>query len=103
MAAGNSIKVNTDQVGQIASTIERLNKRLREELENGKSAIDSLKNVWTGEASDATISAFSEFAAKYFQDYESIIAQYVSFLRTNVEQGYFDTETTNVALADNFK
>lgn len=37
--AGNSIRVNTDQVTQIASNIEGLNKRLTEELTNSKATI----------------------------------------------------------------
>ena len=101
--AGNSIRVNTDQVAQIASNIEGLNKRLTEELNNSKATIDQLANVWEGEAAQATISSFDEFAAKYFQNYEDIITQYVQFLRTNIEQGYFDTETQNIGLADAFK
>ena len=46
---------------------------------------------------------FNEFAAKYFQNYEDVITQYVQFLRTNIEQGYFDTKTQNIGLADAFK
>ena len=101
--AGNSIRVNTDQVAQIATNIENLNKRLTEELTNSKATVDQLANVWEGEAAQATISSFDEFAAKYFQNYEDIITQYVQFLRTNIEQGYFDTETQNIGLADAFK
>ena len=101
--AGNSIRVNTDQVAQIASNIEGLNKRLTEELTNSKATIDQLANIWEGEAAQATISSFDEFAAKYFQNYEDVITQYVQFLRTNIEQGYFDTETHNIGLADAFK
>lgn len=101
--AGNSIRVNTDQVAQIATNLEKLNKQLTEELTNSKAALDQLSNVWEGEAAQATISAFDEFAAKYFQNYEDIVTQYVQFLRTNVEQGYFDTETQNIGLADAFK
>ena len=101
--AGNSIRVNTDQVAQIATNIENLNKRLTEELNNSKATIDQLANVWEGEAAQATSSSFDEFASKYFQNYEDIITQYVTFLRTNVEQGYFETETANINLSDAFK
>ena len=101
--AGNSIRVNTDQVAQIATNIENLNKRLTEELTNSKATIDQLANVWEGEAAQATISSFDEFAAKFFQNYEDVITQYVQFLRPNIEQGYFDTETQNIGLADAFK
>lgn len=101
--AGNSITVNTEQVEQIANSIEGLNTRLREELDNCKATIDNLKNIWEGDASRETIASFDEFATKYFQNYQDIITQYVKFLRTNVAQGYFDTETQNIGLADAFK
>ena len=101
--AGNSIRVNTDQVAQIATNIENLNKRLSEELENSKHTIDSLASVWEGEAAQATINSFDEFAAKYFQNYENILQQYVTFLRRNVDAGYFETETANINLSDAFK
>ena len=88
--AGNSIRVNTDQVAQIATNIENLNKRLTEELTNSKAIIDNLSKIFQGEAAEATISNYDEFAAKYFQKYEDVITQYVNFLRVNVESGYFD-------------
>ena len=97
------IRINTDQVAQIANNLEQLNKRLSEELTTSKATIDNLANTWEGEAAQTTISSFDEFAAKYFQNYEDIINNYVKFLRTNVEQGYFETETANTSLADAFK
>ena len=101
--AGNSIRVNTDQVAQIATNLENLNKQLTDTLNNSKQTIDQLKNIWQGEAAEATISSFEEFASKFFQQYEDVIASYVRFLRTNVENGYFETETANIGIADAFK
>nr|WP_263324547.1 WXG100 family type VII secretion target [Neobacillus sp. Marseille-Q6967] len=100
--AGN-IKVSTAQVADIATTIEGLNTRLAEELKNSQNTIKNLANAWEGEASQATISSYDEFAAKYFQTYQDILDSYVKFLRVNVDQGYFETETANTNLADAFK
>ena len=97
------IRVSTAQVGEIARTIESLNQRLSEELKTSQDTIKNLSNTWDGEAAEATISAYNEFAAKYFQNYYDILDNYVKFLRTNVEQGYFETETANINLADAFK
>ena len=97
------IKVNTEQVEQIAGTIERLNGQLNDSLKNSQSTINNLKNTWEGQASDATVSSFNDFAEKYFQNYYDIIDQYVKFLRQNVAAGYFQTETANTNLADAFK
>ncbi len=101
--AGNSIKVNTDQVEAIANELEALNKKLTEQLNTSKTTIDNLKNIWTGEAANETISSYDNFAAKYFQNYEDVITQYVQFLRTNVAAGYFETETANINLSEAFK
>ncbi|MFI3326522.1 MAG: WXG100 family type VII secretion target [Clostridia bacterium] len=97
------IRVDTEMVSQIATSIESLNKQLTQALTDGKTAIDNLGNTWDGEASEETIASFDQFAANYFQNYEDILTQYVSFLRTNVSQGYFETEAANTALADAFK
>ena len=44
------------------------------------------------------------FDTKPFNEIDGLImTQYVQFLRTNIEQGYFDTETQNIGLADAFK
>lgn len=101
--AGNSLRISTDQVTQIADSIDAENKKLSDELKACKAAIDSLENIWEGEAAQATISSFTEFSNKFFQNYEDVIDQYVKFLRNNVAQGYFETETQNISLADAFK
>lgn len=97
------MRINTDQVEQIATNIENLNTKLKTELENSKAVIDGLSSTWEGEAYEATKAAYAEFQNKYFQNYEDVIKQYINFLRTNVAQGYFDTETANTTLADSFK
>jgi len=97
------IRVNTEQVGQIASSIEKLNKKLTEELNTSRQTIKNLSSTWEGTAAQETISSFDGFAEKYFQTYEDTITQYVKFLRVNVEQGYFETESANESLAEAFK
>ena len=101
--AGTGITISTDKVTQVADNLDSLNRQLTEELNETKAAIDSLRNVWSGEAADATISSYDEFASKFFQNYQDVITQYVKFLKTNIAQGYFDVETQNVSLADAFK
>lgn len=101
--AGNSIRIDTDQVEGIAANLENLNKRLREELENAKTTLNNLTSVWSGEAAQETTSSFNEFANKYFQNYEDIIQQYVTFLREAVAKGYVEVEVKNIGLADGFK
>lgn len=97
------IKIDTEQVAQIANNLEKLNGDLLETLEKGKTAVNSLRNTWEGQAADATIESFNRFAANYFQSYHDILNQYVLFLRHNVSEGYFQVEVTGKGLADSFK
>lgn len=98
-----TIKISTDQVEAIATSVENSNKKLKQTLEESQTAIKNLNSTWQGEASQATISAYDSFAANFFQNYYDIIDQYVKFLRTNVSADYQATETSNTSLADAFK
>ena len=96
------IRVNTEQVGQIAGNIERYNAQLDEALNKGRATVQNLANLWDGKASQETIAAFNSFAARFFEIYRTMMDNYVKFLRTNVQSGYFETEQANVTLADAF-
>lgn len=98
-----TIKISTDQVEAIASSIENSNKKLKSTLEESQSTIKSLSSTWQGEASQATIAAYDQFAANYFETFYDIIDAYVKFLRMNVSTDYQSTETANISLADAFK
>lgn len=95
--------INTDQVAAIATDMETQNAKLSDTLTESQTTIKNLSNTWQGEAATATIDGFNEFATKYFQTYHDVIDSYVKFLRMNVDQGYTETETANISLADAFK
>lgn len=97
------LTLNTDQVLQIASEIDSLNKQLTDELEKSKNIINSLSNTYQGEASNAVREAYNSFATKYFQNYQDVINQYVQFLKINVAEGGENVEIQNIKLADQFK
>ena len=98
-----TIKISTDQVEAIATSIENNNKKLKSTLEDSQSAVKSLSSTRQGEAAQRTISAYDTFATNYFQTYYDIIDAYVKFLRQNVSTDYQATETANTNLADAFK
>ena len=99
----SKITVNTDQVSEIATEIESLNKKLTDELNTSRDLFNALGNSWSGEAVESSKNAYNEFASKFFQTYYDIIDNYVKFLRNNVSQGYFDVETVNTNLSEAFK
>jgi uncharacterized protein YukE len=97
------IKVNTEQVAAIASSIESLNGQLKDLLLESNSLMQRLGDSWTGEAATKTIENYNGFARTFSDQYYQVIDQYVKFLRVNVSSGYFETETANISLADSFK
>ncbi len=99
----DSIRINTDGVLQIAKELENINVKLDEELNSGKADVNSLREIWGGEAADETINNFNSFSDKYFGEYKDLIDSYVRFLRDRVAQGYFDTELNNISIAQSFK
>ena len=98
-----TIKISTDQVEAIATSVDNSNKKLKATLEESQSAMKSLNSTWQGEAAQATVAAYDSFAAKYFQNYHDVIDSYVKFLRQNVSADYQATETAITNLADAFK
>ncbi len=101
--AGTRISLDSEQVLAIASTIESDNQQLQQLLQQSKTTLDELSNIWTGEAAETTRASYTEFSGKFFQKYYEILDQYVQFLRRNVAEQYTEVEQTNVKLADAFK
>lgn len=97
------ITVNTDQVSEIATEMEALNQRLTDELEKSRALFNNMSSFWSGEAYDTARQSYNDFSNKFFGVYSEVIENYVKFLRTNVSQGYFDVETVNTSLSEEFK
>lgn len=103
MAEQVTITINTEEVRSIASQIENDNKNLKDLLDQTKTAIDALSEVWTGPAAEDTRTSYADFSGKFFEEYYNVIDQYVKFLRTKVADDYDNTERNNQSLADAFK
>jgi WXG100 family type VII secretion target len=101
--ATTGITLDSGEVLAIANRIESDNNQLRDLLNESKSTIDRLSSMWSGRAADETRASYDSFATKFFQQYQDVLNQYVTFLRRNVSEQYTDTENVNVQLADAFK
>ena len=86
------LKIDTQTIRSTAGTIAAQNERLFETLTASQSTVQSLSSVWTGAASEATISAYDSFAANYFENYREMLDQYVKFLNNVAGAGYEQTE-----------
>lgn len=87
-----ALKIDTQTIRSTAATIFAQNEALFETLIASQTTVQSLGSVWTGAASEATISAYDTFAAKYFESYREMLDQYVKFLTNIAGAGYEQTE-----------
>ena len=98
--SGNTERISTDQVLAIANELDTYNKRLNEITSEGKGFFEALSTHWTGEASQKSFENFSNFADRYKDLHEKTLNSYIDFLKVNVSQGYEETESDNINLAD---
>lgn len=96
----SEMKITPEEVMSYASQIRNLNSQLGEILNSTKTQITSLRGSWTGEAAEATITAFNGFANKYFNNYQQMIDNYAQFLEKNVAESYSQTQKINTKLAE---
>ena len=95
-----AMRVDTQRIAATAGNISELNTRLFNTLEQSRTTIKELSGVWTGAAADATIGAYEQFAAKYFENYRQMLDDYVKFLRLAAGEGYEETEQAATRKAD---
>lgn len=100
MATNGKLTISPEEVVSIAGRIENLNNQLDEILKGTQARMQGLQSSWTGEAASATMEAFNSFSGKYFENYKSLLQAYVTFLRSNVAQGYTGATTVVKSLAD---
>ncbi|MBQ6679227.1 MAG: WXG100 family type VII secretion target [Lachnospiraceae bacterium] len=95
-----ALTIDPKQIAAIAEKIRLQNEQLDRTLTDSQTAVRNLKGVWTGQAADATIGAFDDFARKYFENYKEMLNRYVLFLNKAASEGYAETETKVESLAD---
>ena len=97
------IKVNTRAVGLFADNLKGVNNRIRDRLPQLNNSVKSLDNVWDGPAASAVMAKFGEIKGKYESERYKAIDNYVKFLKTQIGEGYEQTEDVNTKLAEQFK
>ena len=101
--AGDFERINTSDIENVATELERLNNQLKQEVADCQKVINNLKNGWSGEAAEATASVFAAFAKSYEENDHELIANYAKFLRQGVATNWANTETSNTELGNSFK
>ena len=98
-----SIKINTDAVIATAENIKQLNAEMRDGFSAVQKAVTQLNNSWDGSASENTISKFNEIKEKFCDARYNVLDNYANLLLHQVGEGYNQTESVNISLADQFK
>lgn len=93
-------KIDTAAIESAASTISNINNQLTETLRNSRATVQSLGAVWSGQACEATISAYNAFETKYSQLYREMLDQYSKFLKNTAAASYIEEESKGIKLAD---
>ena len=95
-----TMKIDTSVVLATANTIDSLNTKLEAALINSKNTVNSLKNVWQGQACESTVAAYENFDKTYRESYKELISQYSNFLRNTVDPTYSASEKNIISKAD---
>ena len=96
----NKITIDPNEVLSIAGNIANLNDQLEETLKATQKRVQSLAGGWSGQAANATIESFNQFANKDYDSYHELLDQYVKFLQTRVSQLYPEIDAAIAKLGE---
>lgn len=99
----DEISVKTDEVKEVAITIDALNTLLCNEFKKVTAAIQKLNEKWNGEASTDILSHYYESVPKYKDSVSNDLKEFSTYLKRHAVTGYVKTENKNQGLADQFK
>lgn len=99
----SDLKINTEQVVVAANRIKALNDQMRDGLDGVQEAIKKLDNSWDGSAASYALVRFHQMIHTHCNPRYDILDNYVAFLYQQVGEGYTQSETANISLADQFK
>ena len=93
-------RIDTGVIQSIAASIDHLNNELLDTLEQSRATGVGLSSIWTGQAAEATVSAYTAFERKYSQYYQEKLEEYSRFLRQSAAGNYEQAESLGSRLAD---
>ena len=97
------IFVSTSAVLDTAIQIDTINKNISQDLIYVDSAIKTLQKNWEGTASKRCVNRYSCLKNNFSETRFSVVDAMVSFLKTQVVQGYEETEHVASNAAEAFK
>lgn len=101
MASNDFINISLAEVANTATSLRATNERLRSNLEDVKSQMNSLSQTWSSPAADNILARFNALDT-VFKNYYDVIDKYAIFLDQAVE-AYDTTETSINTNASQFE
>ena len=97
------VKVSTDVVEDVANKLKKINNDIRNQFSDVESAMRKLDSSWDGSASTKAIGKFNSLKGTYCDNRYKVVDNFANFLLHQVGEGYVQTESVNISLADAFK
>lgn len=98
-----AIKIDTGKVVETANQIATYNKKIRDDFQEVKDAMEQLNKHWDSNASGQAIQKFQGIRKDFVEQRYATVDQLVSFLMHQVGANYEETETRIQSAADAFK
>lgn len=95
--------IHSDAVLKVADEIAAINDQIKKKYESLEKQIKSLDDKWDGPASEAGIAKFDSIQKEFCGARDTVLENYINYLKSQVVAGYEYTEETNIKLADQFK
>ncbi|MCL1853567.1 MAG: WXG100 family type VII secretion target [Peptococcaceae bacterium] len=96
------IQIDTEQVSIAAANIKRLNQEIMDHFKSLDDAYESHIGNWKGQAAGNAKATFYHMRSYALERYK-LINNMANFLKTQIGEGYDETEEENIDLADLFK
>ena len=98
-----AIQIHTAAVSAAADRIDAINRKIRDELSEVDSAVQTLQHSWEGSAANSGINKYGYLKRSFSDARFSVVDGLVSFMRIQVVQGYEATEQALITAASAFK
>lgn len=98
-----AVLINTAAVSLTADDIDKVNKKIRDELSEVDLAVRELRSNWTGQAADSCASKYGRIKDSFSDRRYSVVNGMVVFMKNSVGESYNAAEQTLVNAASAFK
>lgn len=99
----DDLKISSEVLVASANKMQMYNIQMRDAIIDVDRAMSQLDADWDGAASTAALTKYNEIKSKYSNQRYCVMDSCTQFLFQQIDEGYTQTETIVLALAEQFK